>query len=898
MMNLSQQDYNILKQKYIRKYIKIDLLDFKYNIVDELSGNYISFSNTIDANSDLRRGCSVEMVITDSSFEIKAGSKIFLDRYIRPYVGYENNLTGEIVWYNKGIYLINSPSWRYNGSTNVMSFDALDLMSKMTGLRNGYLEGIPTIISQGENVRKAIIDTIALAGFDKYIVEECQTENDYGEMVEQKVPYDIEIDQGGTVYDILTALRDIMPNYEMFFDEDGVFHYQMIPTGDDEPNMLDDDLLTELVMDEVINTDFESVKNYIEVYGHTWDLKYYSSASTTKVDGAVITPTFADTMLLTEYTTIGISLPQPIGKNYGLPEGYTQLDSISSSGNQWIDTGIKPNQDTRVVMTVSGYSLSNTDQGAFGARTSQTANDKFSFVVSSSTKVSGKVSSSVKAYRSEYGSQNTDFEQSVNITGQLKIDKQGRTTILNELYIATSDEATFECPYNLYLFAINTADTASAKASTTMYSCKIYDGDGELVRDYIPCTNPDNAVGLYDLVGAQFYGNAGTGAFTAGTVSQFDVPIKIKYPTEIQVLNGDNTPVTQLDAETIYVFQYTTKPYSGELPVGYTKVEYIQSSGTQYIDTGFKPNQDTRISITVDFPSSGHTAWLYGGRTSAGSNSFGFLCLSSGAYRFDYASSNKELTTKPTGIFTIDSDKNKCYINGELAATVTYTTFSSPVNMYIFNNNNNGSLSGGSSAKLYNCSVYDNGVLIRHFIPCKNPDGAVGLYDTIGKQFYANAGTGEFTAGPDVADDGGTTDEPTWLFMGHQQSQATIYDNDPRSPFYVGDPIGSSSVGRIRIVLCGGDYDNIYSDYLAKERAKFELYQRCRLQDSITLTMVPIPWLDVHTMISYATKGGDTPVQYLVKSINADYGSANGTMTVNAIKYYPYYPDDEEQEGG
>lgn len=903
MMSLSQQDYNILKQKYIRKYIKIDLLDFKYNIVDELSGNCINFSNTIDANSDLRRGCSVEMVITDSSFEIKAGSKIFLDRYIRPYVGYENNLTGEIVWYNKGIYLINSPSWRYNGSTNVMSFDALDLMSKMTGLRNGYLEGIPTIISQGENVRKAIIDTIALAGFDKYIVEECQTENDYGEMVEQKVPYDIEIDQGGTVYDILTALRDIMPNYEMFFDEDGVFHYQMIPTGDDEPNMLDDDLLTELVMDEVINTDFESVKNYIEVYGHTWDLKYYSSASTTKVDGAVITPTFADTMLLTEYTTIGVSLPQSIGKNYGLPEGYTQLDSISSSGNQWIDTGIKPNQDTRVVMTVSGYSLSNTDQGAFGARTSQTANDRFSIVVSSSTKVSGKVSSSVKAYRSEYGSQNTDFEQSVNITGQLKIDKQGRTAILNELYIATSDEATFECPYNLYLFAINTADTASAKASITMYSCKIYDGDGELVRDYIPCTNPDNAVGLYDLVGAQFYGNAGTGAFTAGTISQFDAPIKIKYPIEIQVLNGDNTPVTQLDAETIYVFQYTTKPYSGELPTGYTKVEYIQSSGTQYIDTGFKPNNNTRCVVKVGGAPKTKEQHMFGARTSiSSSDKFLFLATGDSLYRSDFYNENKSLAASYnfSDPFTINKDKQYLYLNDELAATNTYGEFTCPYSMYLFASNTGGEAEGicKSGTQYYSCDIYDNGTIVRHFIPCKNPDGTIGLYDTIGKQFYVNVGTGDFTAGPDVADDVGTTDEPTWLFMGHQQSQATIYDNDPRSPFYVGDPIGSSSVGRIRIVLCGGEYSNIYSDYLAKERAKFELYQRCRLQDSITLTMVPIPWLDVHTMISYATKGGDTPVQYLVKSINADYGSANGTMTVNAIKYYPYYPDDEEQEGG
>lgn len=185
------------------------------------------------------------------------------------------------------------------------------------------------------------------------------------------------------------------------------------------------------------------------------------------------------------------------------------------------------------------------------------------------------------------------------------------------------------------------------------------------------------------------------------------------------------------------------------LPSGYTQLEYIQSSGTQYINTGFKPNQDTKISMTADFPPSGNT-WLYGGRASAGSNSLGFLYTSGNKYRFDYASSLKELTTKPTGKFTIDSDKNKCYINGELAATATYTTFTSPVNMYIFGNNNNGSLSGGSSAKLYNCSIYDNGVLIRSFVPCKNASGTVGLYDSVNNQFYQNAGTGIFVAGAEV----------------------------------------------------------------------------------------------------------------------------------------------------
>lgn len=880
MISLTQQDYNILKQKYIRKYIKIDLLDFKYNIVDELSGNCISFSNTIDANSDLRRGCSVEMVITDSSFEIKAGSKIFLDRYIRPYVGYENNLTGEIVWYNKGIYLINSPSWRYNGSTNVMSFDALDLMSKMTGLRNGYLEGIPTIISQGENVRKAIIDTIALAGFDKYIVEECQTENDYGEMVEQEVPYDIEIDQGDTVYDILTALRDIVPNYEMFFDEDGVFHYQMIPTGDDEPNMLDDDLLTELVMDEVINTDFESVKNYIEVYGHTWDLKYYSSASTTKVDGAVITPTFADTMLLTEYTTIGLSLPQSIGKGYGLPEGYTQLDSISATGTQYIDTGFKPNQDTRISITVD-FPLSGTTW-LYGGRTSAGSNS-FGFLCAGTV------------YRFDYASSMNEL--TVKPTGKFTIDSDKNKCYINGELAFTATYTTFTSPVNMYIFNNNNNGSLSGGSSAKLYNCSIYD-NGVLIRNFIPCKDTSGTVGLYDLVNGQFYGNAGTGSFTAGAESQFDVPIKIKYPTEIQVLNGDNTPVTQLDAETIYVFQYTTKPYSGELPVGYTKVEYIQSSGAQYIDTGFIPNQDSRVTCDFEYTTSVEEQTIFMPRSATSKDQFGLFHNTSGwVFRYGY----NQAIDNTIGIMSriaLDINKNVATLNS-VTLTAASATFSSGVNLMLFVRNTGGELNNYASAKLYACSIYsDEATIVRHFIPCKNPDGVVGLYDTIGKQFYANAGTGEFTAGPDVADDGGTTYEPTWLFMGHQQSQATIYDNDPRSPFYVGDPIGSSSVGRIRIVLCGGEYDNIYSDYLAKERAKFELYQRCRLQDSITLTMVPIPWLDVHTMISYATKGGDTPVQYLVKSINADYGSANGTMTVNAIKYYPYYPDDEEQEGG
>ena len=193
---------------------------------------------------------------------------------------------------------------------------------------------------------------------------------------------------------------------------------------------------------------------------------------------------------------------------------------------------------------------------------------------------------------------------------------------------------------------------------------------------------------------------------------------------------------------------------STTIPSDLVELEYIESTGTQYIDTGFKPNQDTRISITVDFPPSGTAwLWLYGGRTASNQNSFGFLRADGNAYRFDYANSTNKLTTKPVGKFILDSNKNKCYINGELAFTATYTTFASPVNMYIFNNNNNGSLgnSVGASAKLYSCKIYDNGTLIRDFIPVKRiSDNVYGLWDKINEVLYDNAGTGTFTAGPAV----------------------------------------------------------------------------------------------------------------------------------------------------
>lgn len=39
---------------------------------------------------------------------------------------------------------------------------------------------------------------------------------------------------------------------------------------------------------------------------------------------------------------------------------------------------------------------------------------------------------------------------------------------------------------------------------------------------------------------------------------------------------------------------------------------------------------------------------------------------------------------------------------------------------------------------------------IHDFVPCKNSSNEIGLYDTINKVFYSNAGSGSFVAGTEL----------------------------------------------------------------------------------------------------------------------------------------------------
>lgn len=194
------------------------------------------------------------------------------------------------------------------------------------------------------------------------------------------------------------------------------------------------------------------------------------------------------------------------------------------------------------------------------------------------------------------------------------------------------------------------------------------------------------------------------------------------------------------------------------LPSGYTKLEYIESTGTQWIDTGVTPNQNTEVYMEAQPKSAADagdgTGFIpYGAAVSYNNNAF--ECYTqNGKYEFNYGTQNAFLGTAAVGDNVVITHKKSTTVkvNGtESGQSFSNTTFTAPYTLGLFGTHRATVLHG--LCKISVCKIYDNGTLVRDYIPCKNASGVVGMWDDVNSQFYTNAGTGAFTAGPEVKPD-------------------------------------------------------------------------------------------------------------------------------------------------
>lgn len=319
---------------------KLFVLDYDYTVLDEISGKTESVSLSVDAESDIRRTANINIALKDDSrqtnsntFYWQVGNPYWFDKYIQIYVAIQDVNTQEYVWVNEGIYMVNSPSISYDATTNNLSFEAVDLMSKMTGLRNGQLEGMTYTIPVGSTITGALKTLLIEQGFDKYII--FTPPYDY-------VPQEIKIDIGGTAYDLLCELRDINANWEMFFDVDGIFHFQQIPSGkvivdpdsgeEGEPTpVVDQTVWDKLNVSYDLDTNFEDVKNYIEVLGKVHEPHEYGTVT---IDDSVLN------MKLTNVVASYLNNEWIIGIPVIATEGATEPEALATPIERIIITDI------------------------------------------------------------------------------------------------------------------------------------------------------------------------------------------------------------------------------------------------------------------------------------------------------------------------------------------------------------------------------------------------------------------------------------------------------------------------------------------------------------------------------------------------------------------------------
>ena len=188
------------------------------------------------------------------------------------------------------------------------------------------------------------------------------------------------------------------------------------------------------------------------------------------------------------------------------------------------------------------------------------------------------------------------------------------------------------------------------------------------------------------------------------------------------------------------------------VPAGYTQLEYIESSGTQYINTNIKPTGSMDFEVTAYVQSSAAQGTLFSGGDNYNSKYLGVSIdqTHSGESDIRYDSQRYKFTLSSEK-FTISKVSNKLLLNNVEFAACSVVTFASNYPIRLFSYNRGGSIGEKIAAKLYGLKLSDNGSDVANFIPAKrNSDGVVGLYDLVSKSFFTNAGTDTFIAGKEI----------------------------------------------------------------------------------------------------------------------------------------------------
>ena len=186
----------------------------------------------------------------------------------------------------------------------------------------------------------------------------------------------------------------------------------------------------------------------------------------------------------------------------------------------------------------------------------------------------------------------------------------------------------------------------------------------------------------------------------------------------------------------------------------FTPIEYLQSTGTQYIDTRYYPNQDTDMELNVRYESGvssiPETGEINGNKADAYAyyftyNQLGWYQWTGYSYQYESGHVYKHEITHEDGLIWLKINNEKIVSINPSSFPVVWT---SPRTIYIYGINRGGNNKTLMSTKIERFKIKENGVVVRDMIPVLDENNIPCMYDRVSRQFFYNAGTGNFIAGP------------------------------------------------------------------------------------------------------------------------------------------------------
>lgn len=277
------------------------------------------------------------------------------------------------------------------------------------------------------------------------------------------------------------------------------------------------------------------------------------------------------------------------------------------------------------------------------------------------------------------------------------------------------------------LFDLNSYSISASAANTSLsgLSITVYEGD-----EFSRVLTPNTGYGITSVVILMGGNDITSTAYDSSTGE-----INISSVTGNVII----TAITQ------------ALPYDAE-------VEYLESSGTQYIDTQLAFTDD--FTWEVKFDGCGQDTSILGGRSSSART----CCLyrSNATYKYNIPIANKNATTTPfllgdlsSGVHIVKAhiaaNKGDVWVDGtQKFSNQSFTgTYISGVSCALFASKfGNNDFREFSTVKIFHFKMWQGSALVRDYIPVRK-NGVGYMYDKVSGELFGNAGSGDFTIGPD-----------------------------------------------------------------------------------------------------------------------------------------------------